>query len=74
MSSIADYNSDYFTEEDREVFSKALVRLARCDVASRRPRNTTGQVFLWKEGNVVVVRRNETLDRVFKKLSTSFLR
>jgi len=70
MSSIADYNSDYFTEEDREVFSKALVRLARCDVASRRPRNTTGQVFLWKEGNVVVVRRNETLDRVFKKLTT----
>ena len=66
----SEYKSDEWSVEDRSVFDKGLSRLARIPIEDRRPRNATGQVFVWKEGNVVVVRRNETLDRVFKKLST----
>lgn len=64
-----DYKSDLWTDKDRENFDRATLKLARVPIEDRRPRNTTGQIFVWREGNVVVVRRNETLDRVFKKLT-----
>lgn len=55
--------------EDFKPEDKALLRLARTPIEDRRPRNSSGQIFVWKEGSVVVVRKNETLDRVFKKLT-----
>jgi len=67
--SAGEYKSEEWTASDREVYDKSLLRLARTPIEDRRPRNATGQIFVWKEGNVVVVRRNETLDRVFKKLT-----
>lgn len=72
--SAGEYKSQEWNEDDRETFDAALLRLARIPIEERRPRNATGQIFVWKENNVVVVRRNETLDRVFKKLSMSFPR
>ncbi len=72
--SSGEYKSDEWSASDKESFDKSLARLARTPIEDRRPRNATGQIFVWKEGNVVVVRRNETLDRVFKKLTVeSFL-
>jgi CBS domain-containing protein len=46
------------------------LKLARTLVESRRPRAAVGEIFTWKEGNTIVVRRNETLDRVLRKLTS----
>jgi CBS domain-containing protein len=47
-----------------------VLHLARTMISDKRPRRTTGEVWIWKEGNVATVRKSEPISRVMKKLVT----
>lgn len=56
--------------QERKSSDELLLHLARTMIADKRPRRTTGEIWIWKEGNVATVRKNEPISRTLNKLAT----
>lgn len=46
----------------------ALLRFARISISDRRPRNLTGETWVWREGNVACCHKTDSVETTLNKL------